>query len=551
MTTAAPPISKEEAVREWLRCQQSFWYFCITYVRITDAHRGVVPFEPWPHLRDVADSWQRGDSTIDGKGRQLGFSYIVCAFATWKMTFFGHMRILAISMGERESKLLLGKVNDIRKNLPEWLRLTITKDNETEVAFANGSSMVALPSTEKAGRSEQASIVISDELAFHPYAGENYAAYRSAIADGGQHIIISTGNGPSGLFANFWKGAVDADVPYVRRFTPWSARPDRGREWYERERRAFLAAGDKHPLLFIRENPSTEEEMLTAFFGMVYDGFKPAEHIRPAETAWAGCQWRVAAIDPGQGDPAAISCIGQSPAGHAHQYGEWKKEGVTTIDDLWRTLAWWHRRGPFHAVLVDDDEGTIVATLNARFRSVFQLGRDIVHKANKDRSTGIGHVAARLERGDFTIEPGHAHTLREFQSYRWATRRAPGETDPYTTSTPVDHHGDLLDTIRYCLMHIAQYLVGHGVVTVKTPAYNDPDRLASEFDDWEPKPDAQGQWRDPMAQLLERRGSLGPVATRDGKKGLAAVRGMRGPARSGPDYRNRQGPSFRRLGGRK
>lgn len=547
---AAPVVeTSADAVREWLRCGSSFWYFCTTYVKVSDPHRGIIPFEPWPHLEPVADSWQAGASTIDGKGRQLGFSYIVSAFALWKMTFFQLSRILAISMGERESKALLGKVTDIRKNLPTWLQLTVAKDNSTELSFTNGSSMVALPSTENAGRSETASVVISDELAFHPFAGENYAAYRSAIADGGQHIIISTGNGPAGLFANFWNGSgVEEATPYIRRFTPWSARPDRGREWYDREYRAFLSAGDKHPLLFIRENPSTPEEMLTAFFGLVYDVFKPAIHIRSAQTAYEACQWRVAAVDPGQGDPAAISVIGQNKAGHAHQYGEWRKEGVTTIDHIWRTLVWWYRRAPLHAILVDDEEGTIVATLNARFRKVFGLNQDIVHKANKDRPVGIGQVAARLERGDFTIEPGHAHTLREFQSYRWQTRRATGETDPYTTSTPVDHHGDLLDTIRYCLMHIAQYLVGKLTKQVGGPNYS--NRLPGEehgFDDLDVQPDRDGNWIDPLARRLARTGTLNGYVTRDGRKPARAAGGVR----AGPIYTARSGASMRRLSGRR
>ena len=288
--------------------------------------------------------------------------------------------------------------------------------------------------------------------------------------------------------------------------------------------------------------------MLTAFFGLVYDGFRPGAHIKSADVTYQACQWRVAAVDPGQGDPAAISVIGQSAAGHAHQYGEWQKQGVTTIDDMWRTLVWWYRRAPLHAILVDDEEGTLVATLNARFRKVFGLATNIVHKANKDRPIGIGQVAARLERGDFTIEPGNAHTMREFQSYRWATRRAVGEADLYTTSTPIDHHGDLMDTIRYCLMHIAQYLVGKLVKQVTGPSYS--DRKPGEehdFDDWEPQPDREGAWHDPLANRLATRGTLRGVGTVDGKKPARAS----GALRAGPNYTARSGPSMKRLSGRR
>lgn len=490
------PLSREEAVTETLRCEQSFAYFYFNYCRIEDDKQGSILPQRWPHSIEIAESWPTGKSFIEGKGRQLGYSWELAGYDNWVLRFRRNARILSISLGERESKRLLYKVKFIYDHLPTFLKLRKNVDNESEFGFLKtGSSMIALPSTKQAGRSEKATLVQTDEWAFHPYAGENFAAYRSAIADGGQHIAVSTGNGPTGMFYEFFN---DPKAPYTKRFYPWSARPDRDEEWYERERTAFLAAGDRHPLLFIRENPSSVEEMFTAFFGLVYEDFKPEKHQIDAPFRYEDSKWRIAAVDPGQGDPAAVSIIGESEEGHAHQFGpEFYQQGVTTAQDIYAYLSQWYRKAPLHGVVVDGAEGTLVATLNAWFKRDF--GREPVYPANKDRGIGIAHVASRLRSNNFTIDAQNKHTLREFQSYRWKERTAPGEADTYTTSTPIDHHGDLMDTIRYALVHLSQYYSNVRPVRADPPTYQ---TSKSQQKKEVIKPNRQGEWVDPEAKRL-------------------------------------------------
>ncbi len=517
-------LTRDERVAEYIRCKQSFPYF-LRYVRIEDANKGVIPLELWPHTVDIAETWQTGESHIEGKARQLGYSWELAAYDVWLMHFRNNARILSISIGERESKELLGKVDFVEKNLPTWMQLQRYKDNATEIGFLKTqSSIIALPSTKSAGRGEQATLVQTDEWAFHEYAGENYASYRAAIADGGQHIAVTTGNGPAGMFASFWETDV-LDMPYRKRFNGWRSRPDRDDAWYERERKAYEAAGEKHHLMFVRENPETVEEMFTAFYGLVYDMFTDKQHAIEDPFTYEDAKWRVAAVDPGQGDPAAISIIGESegtkdhPA-HAHDFGdEFYQQGVTTIDDIWNYLDGWYQKAPLHAVVVDGTEGTLISSLNTRFRKKYGQRAGIVQPANKERGVGIGHVASRLSAGTFTTNRKNKHIIREFHSYRWAQRRASGEADPYTTSTPTDHHGDRLDTVRYGLVFLSQYCSNVRTLEVDRPTY-DPAPVEDEM----PMPDFDGKWTDPMSKRLAiPEGQRPPVAT----------------TRAGPDYRRR------------
>jgi len=518
MTTQSP----DELIAEILKCERSFAYFYFTYCRIKDDQQGEMLPERWPHAVQVADDWPRGESWIEGKARQNGLSWQIAGYDNWLLRFRRNALILSLSISEEFSIELLNKVKFIHAHLPPFLRLRPSKDNETQFGLLKtGSSMKALPSTKTAGRGEKATLVQTDEWAFHEYAGENFSAYRNAIADGGQHIAISTGNGPSGMF---YKMFMDPAAPYRKRFTGWDARPDRDQEWYDREYAAFLAGGEKHSMLFKRENPGTVEEMFTAFFGLVYDDFSRAEHMRAASFTYEQATWRIAGVDPGQGDPTAVSIVGESAAGHAHLFDEFHQEGATSAGDIYAYLKVWNERAPLHAVVVDGAEGTLIASLNEWFLRDF--GRAAVAvAANKERGIGISQVAGRLRLGNFTIAPTCRHTEREFQSYRFRERRSPGEADPYATSTPVDHHADHMDTMRYIVMFLSQYCSNTRRVVTPGPDYRDEDRDDRAL----VRPDATGAWRDPLARRLPA--TAGPTGVR-------------------PDLRQRSGPRYRMTGRR-
>ncbi len=444
-----------DTVVEWLRCRARFAYM-LRYVRIPDVNRGLIPFELWPYLIEIADDWQSGDSWIEGKARQLGYSWLLAAYDVWIGTFRPYARILSFSINQRESDELLNKVKQVNQYLPDWLRKELTDDTKNHIQWdETKAEMFALPSTGKAGRSYTATLVQTDEWAFHENARAHYAAYRSAIADGGQHLAISTGNGVGNMFHGYF-GSTNAQIPYRKRFNGWRVRPGRTDEWYEREMFAFLADAldpesenfGKHPGLFRRENPGTIAEMFAVFIGLVYDCFDESIHVRNLTDHWdwVTARFRVAGVDPGQGDPFAIVVIGEGANGHAHQFDEHYEPDAFTEDECALYLLDWHRQAPFDAIFVDGNEGTLIATLRARGLPAYP--------ANKERRTGIGHVYGRLLAANFTIAPHCRSTIKEYHAYAWRTVRRAG--DEWQTSTPVENHGDAMDATRYALVGLAK-----------------------------------------------------------------------------------------------
>jgi len=129
------------------------------------------------------------------KDRQVGVSWIVSGYTDWKCGINNlNSLALLLSQGEKDAWKLLAKVRFIHDRLPDWLRLKIGHSDSRElIDFAGTESRIeSLPSTQKAGRGTDASVVVRDECAFHPYAEENYSAITPSIDAGGQRIDIST-----------------------------------------------------------------------------------------------------------------------------------------------------------------------------------------------------------------------------------------------------------------------------------------------------------------------------------------------------------------------
>ena len=512
-------------VKERLRCQMRFAYF-LRYVKIPDVNKGLIQFELWDYLVEIADDWQTGDSWIEAKARQLGYSWLVASYAVWVCTFRDHARILAFSIEQRSSTELMDKVKAVNANLPNWLRRDFVRGRESDKRVqwqGNGAQFLALPSTAQAGRSYTATVVITDEWAFHQNAREHYAAYRSAIADGGQHIAISTGNGPGNMFHSYMTSTLP-DIPYKKRFFGWRARPGRDDAWYAREFSAFMVEAmnpasehfGKHPRLFYRENPETLEQVFEAFTGRVYDCFDPTVHVCAPWFDWKEARYRVAAVDPGGGDPTAINIVGQDGKGAAYQFAEWHKDdGAANEDEITLYLMQWHHAAPFHAVYVDGNEQTLIATLRKRGLPAFA--------ADKERRIGIGHMYARIQMGTFYVSPDCTWTQREFQQYVWATTTSAGIGERWQTSTPVEHHGDHMDCARYICIGLATGLLA-GVGTYK-PGQQPDFRIASAVSDLERREEERRR----MARMdhdpgpVKRTGRAGPnyQRTRAGTPGIS------------------------------
>ena len=196
---------------------------------------------------------------ILGKARQLGITWVVCIYCTWVAKFHKNAKVLMISKKEEDAFDLIAKCKFVNSELPDFMRSSLEPSQSGKIGFPEMSSeIVALATTEDAGRGTDASVVVCDEWEFHKYAEQNFAAVLPVISNGGQFIAMSTADKTkiNTYFKNIYNRARAGEGNFFNIFLPWFIRPNRDQAWYDRET-ADMSSSKKEG-----EYPATEKEML-------------------------------------------------------------------------------------------------------------------------------------------------------------------------------------------------------------------------------------------------------------------------------------------------
>ena len=238
-------------------------FFTDEFCEIDDAQGagdggGTMPFRLWPAQKGVVWSFFSERLVLILKARQLGISWISCAYALWLCLFAPGKVVLLFSKGQDDANELLRRVKVLYERLPEWMRDAlpqIVTSNTTKFEFDNGSRIESLPATQSAGRGRTASLVILDEAAFLQWATTLYTALKPVIDGGGQFIILSTANGLGNLFHRLWTKAKKGQNKFFCIFLPWFVRPGRTADWM-----GDVQAESDDPASVQQEYPATSNE---------------------------------------------------------------------------------------------------------------------------------------------------------------------------------------------------------------------------------------------------------------------------------------------------
>ncbi len=237
------------------------------YVKILEPPpgRGVIEFELWPHLVELAEGFGQFKLLDVVKAKQIGVSWELAAFSLWTAMYHDGAAVLEYSRGELESRDLLSKSKFILDHLPCHLQEPLRGEgNLQELVFPRqNSNILALPSTKAAGIGRTATLVVMDEADFHEFLAENYdTAAKPTVDAGGQLIMASTIN-PSTMVSTFKdivRGSGDREAGsngFARYFYPYVVRPGRDEKWYES---GLSAAVDR--ARFQKNYPRSLEEAL-------------------------------------------------------------------------------------------------------------------------------------------------------------------------------------------------------------------------------------------------------------------------------------------------
>ena len=226
-------ISKQQQVKEIIRCGKEPDYFFQNYLKIQHPVRGLIPFQTYKFQDDCVEKFIDNRFNIVLKSRQLGMSTLVAAYSVWMSLFQREKNILIIATKLSVAQNFITKVKTMIKSLPKWLMLPeIVANNKQLIQFSHGSQIKAIPTSEDAGRSEALSLLIVDEAAFVRNFDTIWTGIYPTISTGGRVIILSTPNGAGG---QYYKLYTEAEAG-LNEFNPiklmWDVHPERDEDWF-------------------------------------------------------------------------------------------------------------------------------------------------------------------------------------------------------------------------------------------------------------------------------------------------------------------------------
>jgi hypothetical protein len=259
--TKDPPLASLVLLAEREQARQSFAAF-LGHVRIEEPQGngvGVVPFAMWPHLAEVAGLLAQHKLIVWMKARQIGATWLLAAYCVWTAMHKPSSVVLLLSQGELEAQELLHRCKAVWRLLPAHIKVELERESGERLDFLGGGRILALPSTEKAGQSFTATLVICDEADFHSWFETNLAAVKPTIDANGQLIAVSTSNEKTidSAFKRLFRAAPGNGYKAV--FYGWDARPGRDVAWYAKRK-----AEATDVALFEKHYPSTPEQALAA-----------------------------------------------------------------------------------------------------------------------------------------------------------------------------------------------------------------------------------------------------------------------------------------------
>ena len=267
-TDGAPNTAAEtnRRIAEVRRCRADLAYFCTAYCQIlatADKSGTWAPFLLWPAQAEVARDLQLHREIIALKARQLGFTWLVIAFALQQLLFFPVATVLLFSKRDDEAaELLEFRLREMYLRLPEWMRSTrLTTDATHKMEFPGGSRVMAFATT--GGRSYTATLAVIDEADYVPDLERMLNAIKPTIDAGGRLVLLSTVDKavPESPFKRVYRAAVQGENSYHPIFHGWPAAPWRTPAWYAQQSRTSLAQTGTLDSLH-QEYPSTATEAL-------------------------------------------------------------------------------------------------------------------------------------------------------------------------------------------------------------------------------------------------------------------------------------------------
>lgn len=250
-------IKAEEMVVEFLKCKNSFLYFCSKYILI-ELPGGDVPLVPYAPQRKLIDMIDKYKYVLVLKSRQIGISTITQAYVVWLAVFYDNAVIGIISKDAKEATDFARSIRGMIDKLPRSLSPMFDKYTEQSFILKNGSKVYASPvnpnAPEKTLRGKAITFLIIDEAAFVKFIDDAWTSMVPALSTNQMHaeaagvpygtVILSTPNKTVGVgkwFYERYSNAVSGNDIFKDFVIHWKDVKELANDpnWYDRQCKLF------------------------------------------------------------------------------------------------------------------------------------------------------------------------------------------------------------------------------------------------------------------------------------------------------------------------
>jgi hypothetical protein len=223
----------EWELKEFIKCSQDPAYFAITYCKVINLDRGLVPFDLYGYQKEMFRHFDKNRFSIVLACRQSGKSIGSVAYLLWYAIFKADQTIAVLANKGATAQEMLMRITLMLENLPFFLQPGTKALNKRSIEFSNNSRIMSAATSGSSIRGMAVNLLYLDEFAFVEDATTFYTSTYPVIVSGKNTkvIITSTANGIGNQFHKLWEGAVQKTNDYKAFRVDWWDVPGRDEEW--------------------------------------------------------------------------------------------------------------------------------------------------------------------------------------------------------------------------------------------------------------------------------------------------------------------------------
>lgn len=225
-----------EMVAALARSKEDILYFAENFFTIINGDRKREHIKLREYQVRMLNSMKNHNRLILNCSRQVGKSTLMTIYALWLANFHPDQLIIILAHKETMAKEIFSRIKLAYTELPNWVKEPVDNEwNDMSAKFANGSRIIASPTSENAIRGQSASCLILDEFAFveESIAKPFWAAVTPTLitAPNAKLFVSSTPNGTDNQFYELVAKAEEKRNNFIIEKVIWSDVPGRGPAW--------------------------------------------------------------------------------------------------------------------------------------------------------------------------------------------------------------------------------------------------------------------------------------------------------------------------------